>query len=134
MLINCKPGCVGKKITTTASLDVETNAVICDLCGESIEASSFTKNSMKQRGDIVRKDERKPFQFDCQTCGKLVETEISIVGASAKLIGKNCNKGCKFNVSKFTINAMKNLKSGPKLGDRDEDNNGFYEGEDESDE
>ncbi len=111
MLINCKPGCVGKKVTTTASLDVETNDVVCDFCGETIAVSSFVKTSMKQRGDIVRKDDRKSFQFDCETCGKLVQTEVKGI----KLVGKGCTKGgCKFNVSKFTIHAMKNISAKQK--------------------
>ena len=118
MLINCKPGCVGKKMTTTASLDVETNNVICELCGETLPVSSFVKTSMKQRGDIVRKDDRKSFQFDCQTCGKSVQTEIK----GSKLVGKNCiDGGCTFNVSSYTIHAMKNLHPDHRLGDSDID-------------
>lgn len=118
MLINCKPGCVGKKITTTASLDVETNDVVCEFCGETLAVSSFVKTSMKQRGDIIRKDNRKSFQFDCQTCGTLVQTELN----GTKLVGKNCkNGGCKFNVSNFTIHAMKNLSQAKKTIDDGEE-------------
>lgn len=103
MLINCKPGCSGKKATTTASLDVDQNEVICNYCGETIEVSSFVKTSMKQRGDIVKNDKRKSFQFDCSTCNKKVQT--TVIGKDLK--GVDCKDNCKFNVSKFTIFAMK---------------------------
>ena len=113
MLINCKPGCARKKTTTTASLDVAIDEVVCDFCGEYLEVSSFVKNSMKQQGDIVRTENRKSFQFDCQTCNKNIETEV----LGVKLKGVGCDKDCSFNVSKFTIHAMKQV--GPKDSDND---------------
>jgi len=113
MLINCKPGCSGKKATTTASLSVENNEVVCDFCGENIEVSSFVKTSMKQRGDIVRKDNRKSFQYDCLTCEKKVETEV----VGVKLMGCDCSGDCKFNVSKFTIHAMQKVQSAARKSD-----------------
>ena len=66
MLMNCKPGCSGKKVTTNASLNVNSDEVICDFCGISMEVSSFVKNSMKQRGDIVRTDERRDLSYSWQ--------------------------------------------------------------------
>lgn len=117
MLMNCKPGCAGKKATTTASLDVETNDVICDFCGETIEVSSYTKNSMRQRGDIIRRDNRKPFQFECITCKKIVPTELN---KNKEVVGVGCQKDCEFNVSKFTVQAMQTLSQRPKEEDIDE--------------
>ena len=107
MLINCKPGCTGKKVTTEAHLNVDTDEVICEYCGENLEVSSFVKTSMKQRGDVVKTDNRKPFQFDCKTCNKQVETEV----VKNKLRGIGCDSECKFNVSNFTLYAMKNTKT-----------------------
>lgn len=104
MLVNCKPGCKGKKATTNASLDIESNQVFCDFCQEELQVSSFTKNSMKQQGHILKKDNRKPFQFQCLTCKKIVGTEL----VNEQLKGLNCEKACKFNVSKFAILAIKN--------------------------
>ena len=106
MLVNCKPGCIGKKVTTNAALDVDSNEVICDFCGESLAVSSFVKNSMKQRGDIIRTDNRKSFQFECTQCNKKVQTKI--VGDD--LAGIDCDGDCMINVSKFTIHAMKSIR------------------------
>jgi hypothetical protein len=105
MLINCLPGCPGKRITTNASLDVDLDEVICEFCSKIVPVSKFVKLSMKQRGDIVRLDKRKPFQFDCTTCNKKVETCLE----ENKLSGLNCDQDCNFNVSKFIISAMKDL-------------------------
>lgn len=102
MLFNCKPGCSGKKITTTAKLDLESNEVICDLCGEILNISNFTKNSMKQRGEVIKNKKKKASQFDCLTCNKLVSTEV----IDGKIIGENCRGDCKFNISKFMIKAI----------------------------
>jgi hypothetical protein len=121
MLINCKPGCVGRKSTTTASLDVDLDEVVCESCGEHLEVSSFIKTSMKQRGDIVRTENRKSFQFDCLTCGKNVETEV--IGVN--LVGAGCKKECKFNVSKFTIHAMKKIDPGVRSEPKSEVTDNF---------
>ena len=106
MLVNCKLGCAGKKGTTNASLDLETDEVICDFCGEELSVSTFAKRGMKYQGDVI-KASPKAFQFDCLTCKKHIETEIK----NDKLVGKNCKKDCAFNVSKFTIHGMKELSS-----------------------
>lgn len=118
MLVNCKPGCAGKKTTTTGLLDVDTDEVICEFCGEELAVSSFVKRSMKYQGDILKKDKRKSFQFDCLTCNKNVQTEIK----DDQLMGKECELGtCKFNVSKFTIHGMKSLSQYYRLGDNPAD-------------
>lgn len=108
MLIRCHKGCAFKKGTTTGSVDVEQDIVICNYCGDSIDGiSSFAKKSMIQAGNVVKNDKRKAFQFDCLTCEKTVETEL----VSGELRGCDCDKQCKFNVSSFTISAMESFDS-----------------------
>jgi hypothetical protein len=104
MLLSCKLGCSGKKGTTTASLDLESNKVYCDFCKEEIEVSSFFKNAMKQQGHVL-KPTPKAFQFKCDFCKRTVATEIDQNDA---LRGIGCEKSCKFTVSKFIILGMKN--------------------------
>ncbi len=41
--------------TVEAKLDVDSNKVICQNCGEIIELTEFMKSSMKSNGDIIRK-------------------------------------------------------------------------------
>lgn len=107
MLINCKPGCAGKKVTTNGSLDLEQDEIVCTFCDEIIPASRFIKVSMKNQGDIIRRDTRKPFQYNCLTCKKKVQTTTR----DNKLVGIDCEKDCSFNVSKFTVHAMSNIIS-----------------------
>lgn len=107
MLINCKPGCSGKKVTTNGSLDIEQDEVICTFCEEIIPVSKFTKMTMKSQGDILKKDKRKPFQYSCLTCKKNVQTAV----VNGNLVGLDCKKECKFNVSEFTIFAMSSLSN-----------------------
>lgn len=114
MLMNCKPGCAERKNTTDASLDISINEVVCNSCGEILPSTSFVKNTMKYQGDILRKDTRQSFQFDCSTCNKKVKTEI----INDELKGISCQKDCQFNVSEFVIHAMKEYKI--KNGDVDE--------------
>lgn len=105
MLINCRPGCKNKKVTTNGSLDVEQDEVVCTYCNDVIPASKFIKMSLKNQGDILRQDNRKSFQFNCLTCKKKVQT----VSDGNKLTGINCQGNCEFNVSKFTIHAMNSV-------------------------
>lgn len=107
MLVNCKPGCAGKRATTNASLDVDSNQVFCDLCQEELQVSNFTKHMMKQQGHVFKRDNRKAFQFHCLTCKKVVATEL----VKDQLHGIGCEKTCKFNVSKFAILAIKNSQN-----------------------
>lgn len=111
MLINCKPGCTGKRVTTNGSLDVEQDEVVCTTCNEIIPVSKFVKMSMKNQGDVIRKDNRKPFQYNCITCKKKVETVLN----NGKLVGIDCQGSCQFNVSKFTLLAMKNITESSHL-------------------
>ncbi len=105
MLFNCNPGCSGKRGTTSGSVDIEQDEVVCEYCGETLPVSSFVKDMMKREGKVKKKVPR-PFQFDCDTCKKSVETKVD----NNKLVGKECSGDCKFNVSNYTIYAMKKLK------------------------
>jgi len=107
MLINCRPGCKNKRVTTNGSLDVDQDEVVCTYCNEVIPASKFIKMSLKSQGDILRQDNRKSFQFNCLTCKKKVQT----VSDGKKLTGFGCQGNCEFNISKFTIHAMNSVAS-----------------------
>ena len=58
-----------------------------------------------KEGKVLKKAP-KPFQFDCITCNKSVETEVS----ENKLTGKGCDNNCEFNVTNYTVYAMKKLQ------------------------
>jgi DNA-directed RNA polymerase subunit RPC12/RpoP len=105
MLVNCKPGCKGKKITTNASLDLEQDEAVCTACSEIIPVSKFVKMTMKHQGDVIKNDNRKSFQFSCLTCKKKVQTKLE--GSKPK--GINCSGDCQFNISKFILIAMQNV-------------------------
>ena len=105
MLFNCNPKCAGKRGTTTGIVDLEQDEVVCEYCNEVLKVSNFLKETMKKLGQILRPP-NKAFKFKCETCGKEVETEVK----GSKLIGKNCNKQCKFKVSKFMIAAVKDAQ------------------------
>lgn len=106
MLVNCKPGCTGKKITTNASLDVEQDEAVCTVCREVIPVSKFTKVTMKQQGDIFHNNSKKSFQFNCLTCKKKVQAHLE----GSNPVGVGCSGGCEFNISKFILIAMSNVQ------------------------
>jgi hypothetical protein len=106
MLFNCNTGCSGKRGTTSGSVDTEQDEVVCEYCGDTLPVSSFVKAMMKREGKVKKKTP-KPFQYDCKTCKKSVETKVN----GSKLVGKECSGDCKFNVSNYTVLAMKNLQS-----------------------
>lgn len=108
MLVNCKPGCVGKKVTTNASLDIDQGEAVCTTCSEVIPVSRFVKMTMKQQGDVIAQNQKKSFQFSCLSCKKKVQTRLE----DSKPVGINCSSGkCEFNISKFTLIAMKNVSA-----------------------
>jgi hypothetical protein len=107
MLVNCKPGCIGKKITTNASLDVEQDEAVCTFCREVIPVSKFVKMTMKHQGDLIANNNKKSFQFNCLTCKKKVQTKLE----GNKPIGLGCSGNCEFNISKFTLIAMQSVSS-----------------------
>ena len=107
MLVKCNPECRENNGMTDGSLDVESNCVLCNDCGEEIRnISSYIKNSMKNVGDIVRRKARKAFTFPCEECGELKSVELS----DEELVGKGCkysDRICKFSITKNMINAVR---------------------------
>ena len=69
MLLDCETkGCRQK---TEAKLNVETNEVICDECGNVItKITKFTKKALKDVGQILRSRSKQPFQALCKTCNE----------------------------------------------------------------
>jgi len=66
MLIDCTTrGCLKQN---EAKLDVSTDKVICEECGNEIAVTRFTKKALKDLGQIVRGKEKKPFQALCKNC------------------------------------------------------------------
>ena len=111
MLVNCKQGCKEGRVTTDASLKVETNEAECSFCGEVIPISSFSKLAMKHTGDTI-KPKKKPYTFKCVTCNKTVPTKL----VNDSLVGIGCDGECKFNVNQIFINMMKNVDRADGVG------------------
>ena len=101
MIVRCNQGCKLSDGTTDGSLNMETNDVICNTCGNIIKGiSEFAKISMKNIGDIKRINKKKAFVFPCKTCSKNVVTEIN----AGKVIGKDCKNGnCLINITEFMV-------------------------------
>lgn len=66
MLIECRK-CWNR---TEAKLDVDTNEVICEDCGEPTEVNNFIKKSLKDIGQIIRTADKKPFSLLCSNCNR----------------------------------------------------------------
>jgi hypothetical protein len=106
MLIRCNQGCKLQGGTTTGSVDLDTNEVVCDYCGDDIEnMSSFAVKSLISQGKILKKEGTKAFQFECKTCNKVVETIVE----GDNVVGRGCDGDCKFEISSFAIRAMKSI-------------------------
>ena len=104
MLVSCKVGCVKNNGTTDASLDISSDNVICNVCGDTLDhISKFSKISMKNNGDVIKSPQR-AFMFQCESCDKYVESEV----LNHRVVGKSCKskKSCMINVSKPMIVAM----------------------------
>lgn len=86
MLLDCTTkGCLQK---TEAKLDLDTNEVICDECGNKIEnVTRFTKKALKDLGQIVRNKSRQPFQALCKNCNANRELFIE----EGRAYCKTCN-------------------------------------------
>ena len=106
MIIRCNPKCRKSDGFTDGSLDVDTNDVICNECGEVVKTvSSYAKISMKANGDILRTKRRKAFVFPCNTCEDDVETQF----VNGILVGKVCpnnQEGCKINITQHMVVAI----------------------------
>jgi hypothetical protein len=106
MIIRCNTKCRKSDGFTDGSLDIDTNDVICNECGEILETvSSYAKISMKANGDILRTKRRKAFVFPCNTCEDDVETQF----VNGILVGKLCpnnQEGCRINVTQHMVVAI----------------------------
>ena len=86
-LINCTTKGCGQK--TEAKLDVATNKVICDDCGNEIPGISvYTKKILKDVGQIVRNKTTATFQSFCKTCNK---NQSLYVDDHDRAFCKSCN-------------------------------------------
>jgi hypothetical protein len=107
MLVRCNINCRENGGMTDASLDVKTGRAVCNDCGdELINISSYTKNSMKMVGDVIRGKNRKAFIFSCEECGE--SKEVDIIGD--KIVGAECdyeNFNCKFSITDNMVDAIK---------------------------
>ncbi len=110
MLVRCNSSCRKSNGQTDASLDVESDCIVCNTCGDTIDGlSDFCKISMKANGDIVRTKARKAFTFSCSGCNRMVEAKLS----DGKLVGKLCSndgKGCKINVTEAMMSAIASVE------------------------
>ncbi len=105
MLLNCNQGCKQGGGTTDCSIDIESDEVICNKCGDEVKnVNSFIKRTMKNNNDIVVVA-KKVFSFKCLTCNKAVEVEF----LNENVKGKNCNKDCKFNLTNYMLTAIKEI-------------------------
>lgn len=72
-----------------AKLDLDNNKVICQECGQEIDnITVFTKNALKDVGQVIKRTKREPFQAYCSTCRELSSLYIK----SKKAFCKVCNK------------------------------------------
>ena len=106
MIVRCNPKCRESDGFTDGSLDIDSNDVICNECGEVLpDISEYSKLSMKTNGDIIRSKNRKAFMFPCLTCDNNVEAQF----LNGILVGKNCSnnqEGCKINTTQHMIKAI----------------------------
>ena len=67
MLIDCTTkGCMGK---TEAKLNVSTDEVLCEACGNPIQnVTVYTKKALKSMGQVSRNKVSQPFQALCNKC------------------------------------------------------------------
>lgn len=86
MLINCdNKGC---SKSTEALLNVETNEVICQECGQPIKnISNIMKRTLKATGNIIRSNLKKAFMMACRTCNANREV---VLDASTNTVCKVC--------------------------------------------
>ena len=110
MLVRCNSSCRKSNGQTDASLDVESDCIVCNTCGDTIDGlSDFCKLSMKANGDIIRTNYRKAFTFSCRGCDRMVEAKLS----NGTLIGKLCkgdNKNCDINVTEAMMSAIASME------------------------
>lgn len=109
MLVSSNCSCASFSTTVDASLDLETENVICNQCGDIINGiSSFAKNSMKISGDVIKKPKR-AFSFKCISCDKYLQVAF----INHKACGKDCQTPgkCMFKITESMRNAIEVCQS-----------------------
>lgn len=104
MLVNCHQKCRRGKITTTVSIDKDTDTVVCDFCNDEIPVTEFVKRQLKQEKKFAKKI--KILKFKCLTCKD--DVQVTIVNDEPK--GLNCKNKCKFNLTNLMINVLKGFE------------------------
>lgn len=104
MILGCNKSCKKRDGTTTGSLDIETDNVMCDNCGDTLsDITSYTKKVLKNLGKIIRTKNKKAFVMKCLACSESVEVKT----VNGKLQGKVCSTGkCNIQSTKFFENAV----------------------------
>jgi len=106
MIVRCNQKCKFSDGFTDGSLDIDTDDVMCNECGEVlVDVSPYSKLAMKANGDILRSKKKKAFVFPCKTCEQDVETQF----INGVLVGKGCSNdqvGCKIDVTQHMIKAV----------------------------
>jgi Zn finger protein HypA/HybF involved in hydrogenase expression len=73
--------------TGEAKLDVGSNEVVCEHCGNPISnITEITKRTLKSLGQVVRNKSKKPFQAFCKTCNE----NVSFTLDEGKTFCKKC--------------------------------------------
>jgi hypothetical protein len=120
MIVRCNPKCKNSDGFTDGSLDVDSNEVVCNECGDILKSvSSYAKLSMKTTGDIIRSKYRKAFMFPCQACDTNVEAQF----VNGVLVGKACSNnqvGCKINVTEHMVKAIEETQNRSEKVEADE--------------
>jgi hypothetical protein len=120
MILRCNQKCKFSDGVTDGSLDVDTDNVICNECGEIIEdVSLYSKLALKANGDILRSKNKKAFVFPCNTCEQDVETQF----VNGILVGKECRNnqvGCQINITEHMIKAIEETQKVLSKTERDD--------------
>ena len=104
MIVSCNKNCRINNGTTNAKLNIDTDVVVCDVCGDDIEnISDFAKNCMKFNNDIIRERSISSFVFKCTECNKDVKTVV----CDNIPKGRGCDGQCSINISEEMINAIR---------------------------
>ena len=70
MLVRSNCSCSKFTVTVDASLELDTENVVCNTCGDIVTGiSEFAKNGMKISGDVIKAPKR-AFSFKCLSCDK----------------------------------------------------------------
>ena len=112
MLVRSNCSCAKFTVTVDASLELESENVICNTCGDVITGiSDFAKNSMKISGDVIKAPKR-AFSFKCTSCDKF--SQVAFV--NHKACGKDCQTPdkCMFKITESMKNAIGVCQSNEK--------------------